>query len=128
VPAPFNSAHLATAKSAMNQQLKQPIQIVMEHLVAGTCSELETITRQKRLNASEMAIAISSYGRKFVLPPEYAYEFMEVVQIRNADPPQWFVEMALWTHEEGRSDLSIEVTITARENGFEIELDDIRVL
>ena len=36
--------------------------------------------------------------------------------------------MPLWTKEEGRSDLSIEVTVIKETSGFKIELDDIHVL
>jgi len=36
--------------------------------------------------------------------------------------------MSLWTAEEGRSDLSLELTITESGNGYLIEVDDIHVL
>jgi hypothetical protein len=36
--------------------------------------------------------------------------------------------MPLWTREEGRSDLSIAITVIADGEGFRIELDDIHVL
>jgi hypothetical protein len=36
--------------------------------------------------------------------------------------------MPLWTREEGRSDLSVEITLIAQNGDFRIELDDIHVL
>ena len=75
-----------------------------------------------------MAKAINDYGRKLVLPPEDVFELMDVVEVRNAQPQQWSVAMPLWTREEGRSDLSIGVTVIADEDGYSVELDDIHVL
>lgn len=112
----------------MNERLKQSVRQVIEHLVAGKYAELETLTAGQRLTAHEIAKAISDYGRKLVSPPDDAFGLMDVVEVRNAQPPQWSVTMPLWTREEGRSDLSIGVTLIADEKGFRVELDDIHVL
>jgi hypothetical protein len=112
----------------MNDRLKQPVRQVIEHLVTGSFADLETLTRGQRLSAQEMAKAISDYGRKLVLPPDDAFGLMDVVEVRNAQPPRWSVTMPLWTREEGRSDLSIGVTLVSDAESFRIELDDIHVL
>jgi hypothetical protein len=112
----------------MNEQLRQPVREVVELLAAGKYAELEMLTRRQRLSAQEMAKAISDYGRKLVLPPDDAFALIDVVEVRNARPPQWSVTMPLWTREEGRSDLSIAITVIADGEGFRIELDDIHVL
>ncbi len=112
----------------MNERLKEPVRQVIDHLVAGKYAELETLTNADRLSAKEMAKAISDYGRELVLPPDDAFRLMDVVEVRNAQPRQWSGTMPLWTREEGRSDLSIGVTLIAKEKGFRIELDDIHVL
>jgi hypothetical protein len=75
-----------------------------------------------------MARAINQYGRQFVMPPEDAFEFMVVIEVRDTQPRRWSVAMPLWTREEGRSDLSLELTIIRGKESFEIELDDIHVL
>ena len=36
--------------------------------------------------------------------------------------------MPLWTQEEGRSDLTVGMTIIEQQNNFVVELDDIHVL
>lgn len=112
----------------MREHLERPLRQVIEHLVAGRWAELEALTGGKRLTAREMAEVIAEYGRKLVLPPGDALRLMDVVEVRNAQPKQWSVTMPLWTQEEGRSDLSISVTLIAQEEGFKIELDDIHVL
>ena len=52
---------------------------------------------------------------------------MDVVR-SNAVIPQFSVHMPLWTEEEGRSDLTLELTIKMPDKGIEVELDDIHVL
>jgi hypothetical protein len=111
----------------MNERLKESVRQVIGHLVAGKYAELERLTDGKRLGAHEMAKAINDYGRKLVLPPPDAFGLLDVVEVRNAQPQQWSVTMPLWTREEGRSDLSIELTLIADKDRFSIELDDIHV-
>ena len=47
---------------------------------------------------------------------------------QGVKPPRWSVRMDLWTAEEGRSDLSLELTIIESGRGYTVELDDIHVL
>jgi len=119
---------VGAGESNMSEQSRQPIRSVIDHLVAGKFTELEMLTKGQRLSAPEIARAISVYGRRLVVPPDDAFKLMDVVEVRNVKPPQWSVNMPLWTQEEGRSDLSIGVTLISYEEGFKIELDDIHVL
>lgn len=61
------------------------------------------------------------------MPPDGSYRLMSVVRVRGAEPPKWSVAMPLWTENEGRSDLSIELTLIQQGDGFRIEVDDIHV-
>jgi len=119
---------VGAGESNMSEQSRQPIRSVIDHLVAGKFTELEMLTKGQRLSAPEIARAISVYGRRLVVPPDDAFKLMDVVEVRNFKPPQWSVNMPLWTEEEGRSDLSIGVTLISDGEGFKIELDDIHVL
>jgi hypothetical protein len=112
----------------MRQTLEQSVRRVIELLVAGKYSELEALTNGLRLSAEEMAQAIRGYGRELTSPPNEEFDLMTVVEIRNAQPRRWSITMQLWTCEEGRSDLSVELTLVAADDGFTIELDDIHVL
>ena len=104
------------------------MKLVIALLVAEKYAELDNLTAGTRLSANDMAGAIRQYGRVLVAPPEEAYEDLDVVQVKNASLPRWSVRMSLWTAEEGRSDLSLELTITESGNGYLIEVDDIHVL
>ena len=112
----------------MSELLKQQVAQVMELLAAGKYSDLEALTNRVRLTASEMSSVITNYGRRLITPPAAAYDLMDVVNVRHAKPPRWSVTMPLWTLEEGRSDLSIELSIIQTNEGLKVELDDIHVL
>lgn len=112
----------------MNEQLKESVRQVITLLVAAKYAELETLTHGVRLKAKDMATAVTNYGRKLILPPDDSLGLMNVVEVKNARPRQWSIAMPLWTEEEGRSDLTMEMTLIEQQNGFAIELDDVHVL
>ena len=101
---------------------------MIELLVEQKYSELESLTKGIRLNAQDMMQVVTAYKRKLVMPPDDSYKLMDVVAVKNAEPPKWSIVMPLSTEEEGRSDLSIELTIIKEAAGFRIELNDMHVL
>ena len=63
------------------------------------------------------------------MPPEKAFSDIDAISVPNADKPTWSVRFDLWTKEEGRSDLSVECTVSERGDGeLELEVDNIHVL
>jgi hypothetical protein len=49
--------------------------------------------------------------------------------VTNATEPTWSVRFDLWTVEEGRSDLSIEMTLIDRgDRDLAVEIDNVHVL
>jgi hypothetical protein len=83
---------------------------------------------KSRLTSEDVQSAIREYGRKIIEPPVNAYQSLDVVPIRNAAVPTWSVRVPLWTEEEGRSDLTLEMTISLAHDHPVIELDDLHVL
>lgn len=108
--------------------LQDSIRRIVEALVAKDYAEAVRITRGIRLPEEQIREAIQDYGRTLVMPPDGAFDTLDVVEVTGATPRQWSVRMNLWTEEEGRSDLSIEVTLTEADDGFVVELDDLHVL
>jgi hypothetical protein len=104
------------------------VKSIVDLLVARKYEQLEQPASGTRLSAGDMAEAVRQYGRVLVSPPEEAYESLDVIQVRNALPPRWSVRVNLWTAEEGRSDLSLELTVTESGGGYAVEIDDIHVL
>lgn len=103
---------------------------VVECLVAGDFNAVAAATNESRLSAEQMAHAIRSYGRNLVVPPSNSYESLDIVRVTAASEPTWSVRFDLWTLENGRSDLSLECTISipSRTGGATIEIDGIHVL
>ena len=66
---------------------------------------------KSRLTGDDLRNVIRNYGRKVVSPPPDAYNKLDAVQVTGATVPTWSVRAPLWTEEEGRSDLTLELTI-----------------
>lgn len=111
----------------MAPTVKDCIETIVRLLVEGRYDEVVALTRGRRLSVEEIALAIAGYGRQLTMPPETAYDLSDVVAIRGASPG-WSIRFPLWTVGEGRSDLTMEVTLNTTPNGCEIQLDDIHVL
>jgi hypothetical protein len=82
---------------------------------------------RSRLSAADLQTVIEDYGRSVVLPPKDVHEFVDAVRVVGADKSTWSVRVPLWTLEEGRSDLTLELTIRITESGVLIDLDDLHV-
>jgi hypothetical protein len=111
-----------------SRKLSRTIQHVVGQLVRGDYAGVEAMTGGQRLNANEIARAITDYGRRLVLPPPDSGP-RSVVEIEGASSEQWSVYVDLWTAEEGRSDLTLELTVA--ESGrdmYDIQVDNIHVL
>ncbi|MBO0728544.1 MAG: hypothetical protein J2P57_04745 [Acidimicrobiaceae bacterium] len=82
----------------------------------------------RRLTAGDLAEAVYSWGRTLVAPPAGQLEGADVVAVEGTDPQRWSVWLRLWTAEEGRSDLTLEVTIVDSSGlHYEVELDNLEV-
>ena len=72
---------------------------------------------------------LADYGRRPVVPHASIDELMDVVEIRGSCPKSWSVNLPLWTEEEGRSDLTLEMHFTeSDEDIYSVEIDDLHAL
>lgn len=109
-------------------QLSRTIQRVVDHLIRGDYAAVEVLTAGQRLNAGEIERAITDYGRRLVPPPADAGP-RSVVEIEGSKPERWSVYVDLWTSEEGRSDLTLELTLTdSTRDMYDVQVDNIHVL
>ncbi len=81
-----------------------------------------------RLSPTDLAAVIEDYGRTFVALPDDFGTCVDSVAIQTTAHPAWSVRAPLWTVEEGRSDLTLEMTIEDRPGQPRIELDDLKVM
>ena len=82
---------------------------------------------KSRLSSDDLRNVIREYGRKLAPPPLDAYNNLDAVQVKSAVVPTWSVRVPLWTKEEGRSDLTLELTIALDSGVQKVELDDLHV-
>ncbi len=98
-------------------------------LVHGDLVELEAQFCAARLRAGYLAEAIREYPAHFVVPPPGQEPALSVVALRDAEPPAWSVNVPLWSVSEGRSDLTLQLTVAEIPGGgFSVEIDDLHVL
>ncbi len=112
--------------------IPNPVRAALEQvvalLVAGRLDELERIDRGGRMRAEEWRSRLAEYGRTVTQPPDPDFESADIVPLRGQENTAWSVWYRLWTEEEGRSDLAIELTVRYRGgDDVEIEVDDLRV-
>lgn len=81
-----------------------------------------------RLTEADMAGVISDYGCTFVRLPANFSDYLDSVLIKGRSRPSWSIRSPLWTVEEGRSDLTLELTVIDGINEVIIELDDLKVM
>lgn len=90
---------------------------------------LAELTDGKRLKAEHIESGVKEYGRTLVKPPEQAYDYVDVVYVEDSSPPQYSIRFALFTCEEGRSDLELQATLIDDGSGatMKVEIDGILV-
>ncbi len=113
----------------MNEKIQTTAKRLVTLLVAHDFAGLEEWSQGVRLKREQMAEALNQYPGYFVMPPEPTVPYLDVVEVIDSSPKQWSVDIPLWTQEEGRSDLTMQVTMIESENEMMIvEIDDIHVL
>lgn len=108
--------------------LRSTAQEIVGQLARGDYALVIERCVNSRLTANDLRTVIRDYGRKLVPPPANAYSTLDAIKVKNAVMPTWSIRAPLWTEEEGRSDLTLELTITLDANNPRVELDDLHVL
>jgi hypothetical protein len=82
--------------------------------------------RSSRLTERELDAVMKDCGQAFLLRSSGNAD-LNLVAVDGKEDPTWSVWVPLWTDDQGRSDLQLELTITDTSAGVLIELDDLRV-
>jgi hypothetical protein len=81
------------------------------------------------VTADELKIAVEEYPAELMFPPVAIESLMDVVEVRDSHPRSWYVGVDLWTKEEGRSDLTLEMHLREAPGDFySVEIDGLHVL
>lgn len=113
----------------MSSKIEKTVRLIVSLLVNGEYEKLAKITNNTRLRAEHIRESIDEYPATLSVPPESAFDNIDVLEISGSSPKQWSVRFDLWTMEEGLSDLSAEMTLIESDDEIlKIELDGIHVL
>jgi hypothetical protein len=111
------------------QRIKATTQQIVKMLVEGEYDEIEYLSSGCRLKADEILKAVSEYSGSLIMPPEGAFNNLDVIKIEGKNPSQWSVNVNLWTTEDGESDLTLELTLIDNDKDIlKTEVDNIHVL
>ena len=109
--------------------MRDTVHHLIEMLVAGDYGGLEEASRGRRLTAGQLRQAIEEYGRELRMPPEAVFDDLDMNEIEGPIPRSWWTSVDLWTVEEGRSDLTLEIRLTETGgNHYDIEIENLHVL
>jgi hypothetical protein len=102
---------------------------IVEELVAGRYEALEQDGRAGRVTASELRSTLEDYPATLVPLPDEAFAIGgDAYPIDGRSPPEWAVDQDLWTREEGRSDLTLQLHVQCEKEKYRVEITDLHVL
>ena len=99
---------------------------ILRLLVACDYDAIVSMSNGVRLSADQIRFAVDEYGCKLIMPPRELK--LDIIEIEGRSPESWSVRSDLWTEEEGRSDLTLELTVIDKGDTVGVELDDIHVM
>ena len=106
------------------RKLAEPLRRLVHDLVVGAFTELESDGRAGRLTADQLRQALKVYPATLIELPDEALESADAYEVVG-DANAWAIDLDLWTAEEGRSDLTLEVTARVTPGEIELAIDDL---
>ena len=108
---------------------KETTQAVLGCLIAQDYSGLLQLAPRSRLSVEKIKNAVADYPYRPIFPAVPIETLMDIVEIKGANPKSWSVNLPLWTKEEGRSDLTLQMHLTdSKGESYAVEIDDLHVL
>ena len=111
------------------EKLNNTVKIVTELLSEKKYKEIESLCNGVRLKADQIACAVNEYGRNIVSLPNEGFEKLDIIEVTDSNPKEWSVNVPIYTSEEGKSDLTLELSlIDSTSDIYKIEVDNLHVL
>lgn len=112
---------------SIDEMIKDILKVLVIDLVNGNYNDLIKDGRIVRLTEDEIKNVITSYRGQLTLPPEDAYDLVEIYQVNNSN--QYAVDFDLWIDNQ-RSDLTLSITVCLDNNteNVSITIDNLHVL
>ncbi|MCP4376782.1 MAG: hypothetical protein GY794_11480 [bacterium] len=113
----------------MNEKIETTARHLVGMLVKHDFAGVEALSGGVRLSQKEMEQAVRDYPATLVMPEGQPIPDIDAIEVTGSNPSQWSVDIPLWTNEEGRSDLTMQVTMIESGNELlDVEVDNIHVL
>jgi hypothetical protein len=107
--------------------IRNIVERVYDLLVRGQYVALANLTKGVRLSATEIEKAVLQYPYSLKHWPDRVP--IDAIEVKDASPRAWSIRADAYTSEEGRSDLSLEMTLIEHTAGqLTVEFDDLHVL
>jgi hypothetical protein len=110
----------------MDMDIRAAVAELVDDLVAARFQALVDDGRAGRLTAEELERATKSYGRTLVALPDEAWDLADVY--RSPDGHVRSLDLPVWTLEEGRSDLTLSLSVQRTAEKLRVAIDDLHVL
>lgn len=111
---------------SISSTVKDAVNELVHSLVMREFDKLASDGRAGRLSATELKTAIDEYGRALVDLPSEVWDLVD--EYRNDGAGAFALDVPLWTAEEGRSDLTLSLTVNDSGGNIGVEIDDLHVL
>ena len=113
----------------MDDAAIEALRSIVSLLVRGEYDQIERVTAGDRLPADELRFAVERYGRRLVDPPEDAWSDLDAVLVAGSNPPTHHVAFDLWAEGEGRTDLTLEASVSRLPDGtVRVQVLDLHTL
>ena len=109
---------------------RQVRSIVIDLLVLLADGDYESIMERcgySLLDDDDLRTTVAEYGHKIIAPPA-DYPFLRACELKARAIPTWHVEADVWTEEDGRSDLTLEMMVEFEPDGPVIGINNLHVL
>ena len=108
--------------------IETAVRVLIGLLIRGDYATIERVTRGRLVTAEQLQQAVLEYGRTLVEPGADWWNQVTVTPIDAGDRAAFHVAAPLWTVEEGRSDLTLELRLAESAPGvYESEVLDFHV-
>ena len=112
----------------ISDKIQQTAKRLVTMLVAHHFAAFEAWSNEVTLKQEHMHQALREYPGSLVMPPGSTIPHLNVIAVTNTRPTRWSVDIPLWTEEEGRSALTLQVTMMESANELmDVEIDNIHV-
>lgn len=120
---------MARGETTIPEFVRPLIAALVRDLAAGNYGDVERDGRAGHLTAEDLRRLIVDYGETLIPLPDDAFDVGgDAYLLEGSDPPEWAIDQDLWTKEQGRSDLTLQLDVTFADGEYRLEVTDLHVL